>query len=112
HDIDQDIGDQVPHQDRRPAAEDRLHPRTSVERVIGLEGPGELAVFGEQRRQRRMIAAIGISGEQQRKPAAFALYQQAGEIVHQSSLSCASLSISAKASLASRKLSTVAGMPP
>src|SRR5690606_38983672 len=102
----------VANQDRRTVAEERLHPVAPVERVLGLKRPGELAVVGEQVGQRGMIAGIGIAREQQRQPAAFALDQQAGEIVHQSALSASSASISAKASLARRKLSTVAGMPP
>src|SRR5690606_24058039 len=98
--------------DRRAVAENRLHALAPVERVIGLERPRELAILGEKLREAGVVAVVGIAREQKREPAAFALDEQAGQVIHQSSLSCASLSISAKASLARRKLSTAAGMPP
>jgi hypothetical protein len=80
--------------------------------MLGLERAGELAILGEQVGERGVVAVVGVAREQQRQAAAFALDGEAFEQVHQSSFSCASASISANASLARRKLSTVAGMPP
>src|SRR5690606_20483873 len=99
-------------EDRRPIAEDRLDPLAAVERVIRLERAGELAVLGEQSGERGMVAVVGIPGEEQRQLAAGVLDPEARQLVHQPSSSAPSASISAKASLASRKLSTAAGMPP
>ena len=100
------------HEDRRAVAEQALHAVAAVERMVRLERPGELAVLGEQLREAGVVAVVGVAREQQRQAAAFALDQQAGEVVHQASSSAPSASISANASLAMRKLSTAAGMPP
>src|SRR5690606_35050301 len=65
----------------------------------------------EQVGERGVVAVVGVAREQQRQPAARALDRDPLEQLHQASASC-SASISANASLARRKLSTAAGMPP
>src|SRR5690606_26791990 len=97
--------------DRRAVAEDRLDRRAAVERIAGLERAVIGPVRCEQVGQRGMVAVVGVLGEQQRQFAAIVFDPDAGGVVHQPSSFAPSASISAKASLAMRKLSTAAGMP-
>src|SRR5690606_4344541 len=105
-------GDEVADEDRRTVAEDRLDAVAAVERVLGLERPGELAVLGEQVGERGVVAVVGVAREQQRQATALAFDRDPLDQLHHPPAPSCSVSISAKASLARRKLSTAAGMPP